>query len=141
MSGRCTSLSSRSFLPRPRTRNLRPRSCSSEGADLSEPSPQSLRNGRTKGRNLPMAREVLKRETMNTANARTDYVGAYLEDEHRLMLVAVDPAEPWEAFRKMRRALRRTKKAEQATLALFETEAPIDHSAEVISLSSRRRAG
>jgi hypothetical protein len=88
-----------------------------------------------------MAREMFKRETMQENSARTDYVGAFLEEERRLMLVAVDPSEPWEAFRKLRRAMRRTKQPESATLAMFEAEAPIEHNADVISIGSRRRAG
>ncbi|MFN2614480.1 MAG: hypothetical protein ABR552_06650 [Actinomycetota bacterium] len=78
---------------------------------------------------------------MKATNARTEYLGAFLEEERRLMLVAVDPAEPWEAFRKLRRTLRRTTKAESATLGLFESAKPIEHAADVISIGSRRRAG
>ena len=88
-----------------------------------------------------MASELMKRETMNAATTPVEYVGALIEDEHRLMLVTVDPADPWDAFRKLRRTLRRTGKAEQAKVALFEASAPIEHKADVISLESRRRAG
>ena len=88
-----------------------------------------------------MAREMIQRVNMNSAQARSEYVGALIPDESRLMLVSVDPAEPWEAFRQLRRLMRKERKAAEAQVALFEAPMPIEHQADVISLASRRRAG
>lgn len=90
-----------------------------------------------------MARELFPRDAMQNAQARTDYVGALLPEEQRLMLVEVSPDEPWEAFRQLRRVMRKqnAKARETAAVAMFSAEGPIQHQAEVISLESRRRAG
>lgn len=87
-----------------------------------------------------MARENIQRVNMNSAEARAEYVGALIADESRLMLVSVDPNEPWEAFRALRRLMRKSNTA-PAEIALFESATPIEHQADVISLESRRRAG
>lgn len=88
-----------------------------------------------------MARESIRRAKMQTTGARADYVGAFIEDESRLTLVPIDPEDPWEAFKSLRRRLRREQRAAEAHVALFETDTPLEHSADVISLASRRRAG
>ena len=87
-----------------------------------------------------MATEMFPRRIMNSSFARTEYVGALFRDEARLMLVPVTPEEPWEAFRQLRKAIRRTKKNDPV-IGLYEADAPIEHQADVISLASRRRAG
>jgi hypothetical protein len=87
-----------------------------------------------------MTSEMITRLIMQTSHATTEYVGALLPEESRLMLVPVQPDEPWEAFRQLRKAMRRTK-TENALIGLYETDAPIEHQADVISLESRRRAG
>ena len=86
-----------------------------------------------------MTGEVYGRETMKTTEAA--YVGAFIADERRLVLASVDPSEPWEAFRTLRRTLRRTAKAADAQISLFESPVPLEHKADVISIQSRRRAG
>jgi hypothetical protein len=87
-----------------------------------------------------MASEIIRHKTMNTAESRSEYVGALIADERRLVMVSVDPDEPWEAFRKLRRVMRRQHQG-AATTAMFESTAPIEHQADVISIESRRRAG
>ena len=87
-----------------------------------------------------MASEIIRHKTMNTAASRSEYVGALISDERRLVLVAMNPDEPWEAFRKLRRVMRREKANATAT-ALFESPTPVERQADVISLESRRRAG
>ena len=77
---------------------------------------------------------------MQTAQARSEYVGAFLPDEARLMLVPVRAEDPWEAFRQLRTVLRRRRRS-NALIALYEAAAPLEHQAEVISIASRRRAG
>jgi hypothetical protein len=94
-----------------------------------------------KGRNLTMARESMRRAKMQSAQAVSEYVGAFIEDERRLTLVAIDPTEPWEAFRALRRQMRRESKAADASMGLYASADPIEHSAKIISLESRRRAG
>jgi hypothetical protein len=84
-----------------------------------------------------MASEMFRRDKMNTA--RSEYVGALFEDERRLVLVPVSEDEPWEAFRQMRRVMRRERK--DASIGLFASPNPIERTADVIDLSSRRRAG
>lgn len=86
-----------------------------------------------------MASEMFRRAKMQSTAARSEYVGALITDERRLVLVPVSEDDPWEAFRQLRKTMRRERKA--AEIALYETSAPIEHSAEVIDLSSRRRAG
>lgn len=86
-----------------------------------------------------MSRE-LKFRRMRTAQEQTGYVGALIEDERRLVLVPVDSEEPWEAFRTLRRVMRK-EKASQVTLGMYESPAPIEHRADVIEIESRRRAG
>jgi hypothetical protein len=85
-----------------------------------------------------MTSESLRRKAMQTS-ARSDYVGALIEEERRLVLVSVDPNEPWEAFRALRREMRRASKP--TAIGMFHTETPLGHAAEVISLDSRKRAG
>lgn len=87
-----------------------------------------------------MASEVIRHKTMNTAESRSEYVGALLADERRLVLVSVDPDQPWDAFRELRRAMRREHPSAIST-AMFAAPTPIEHHADVISLESRRRAG
>lgn len=87
-----------------------------------------------------MASEIIRHKTMNTAASRSEYVGALISDERRLVLVSVNPDEPWEAFRKLRRVMRR-ERASAVSTAMFEASTPIERQADVISLESRRRAG
>lgn len=84
-----------------------------------------------------MTSEILRRTAMQTP--ASDYVGALIEDERRLVLVSVDPQDPWEAFRALRREMRRTRKS--AAVGMFHADAPLGHAAEVIPLASRKRAG
>lgn len=83
--------------------------------------------------------EMLSRPTMNTKTAPSEYVGALL-GERRLTLVAIDPTHPWEAFRRMRRIMRRQAEPSKQ-ISLYESEYPVENEARVIVLDSRRRAG
>lgn len=87
-----------------------------------------------------MARELFNR--MQSATAPSEYVGALLPQEGRLVVVPVNEEDPWESFRKLRRAMRKERSAETAVMGLFEAETPLERkAADVISLESRRRAG
>lgn len=88
-----------------------------------------------------MASEICRRKDMTSTREHSDYIGALIPDECRMMLVSMDPEHPWEAFRQLRRLLRKEKSAPEALVGLFESPVPIDQQAEVIPLSSRRRAG
>lgn len=68
---------------------------------------------------------------------RSDYhLGALIKEERRLMLVPVDPAEPWEAFRKLRSWMRTTKKPVEVDL--FRAPHSIRSVAKVVSIESWR---
>ena len=86
-----------------------------------------------------MTRELFKR--MQSATARSEYVGALLAEEGRLVVVPVNEEDPWESFRKLRRQMRKENAASSALMGLFESETPLERTADVISLESRRRAG
>ncbi|HEX9711758.1 MAG TPA: hypothetical protein VGB52_04285 [Actinomycetota bacterium] len=88
-----------------------------------------------------MTRELSQRSPMQTAQQRPDYVGALLEEERRLVLASVDPNEPWEAFRRLRRAMRKEPRGGRARIDIFNAPAPLEHTADIIPLASRRRAG
>jgi hypothetical protein len=87
-----------------------------------------------------MGREMHRPEMIQSA-AQPDYVGALIEDERRMVLVSVDPADPWEAFRRLRRVMRRDPRKADARVDLFSAPHPLEHSADVIELHTRRRAG
>lgn len=86
-----------------------------------------------------MARESLRQ--MNALSAPSEYVGALLPDEGRLVLMKVDEADPWESFRALRRTMRNRRATNAISLGLFESADPLEHNADVISMDSRRRAG
>jgi hypothetical protein len=77
---------------------------------------------------------------MRTETVPSEYVGALLADERSLTLVRIDPKDPWEAFRRLRRMVRRLPEPPK-DLSFYETDTPIENEARVISLDSRRRAG
>lgn len=88
-----------------------------------------------------MASELFRRSQMQSLQQRPDYVGALIDDERRLVLVSVDPDEPWEAFRRLRRRMRKDPSSTKAVIDIFNAAAPLEHSADIIPLASRRRAG
>ena len=80
------------------------------------------------------------RPAMRTQMDASEYVGALLSDEQRLTLVRIDPSQPWEAFRRLRRVVRRLPDP-PAAICLYESSRPVEQEATVIALDSRRRAG
>ena len=46
----------------------------------------------------------------NDSSGSSDYLGARLGDEQRLVLVPLDPDRPWAAFRRMRAWMKRAPK-------------------------------
>lgn len=83
--------------------------------------------------------ELGSQRAMKTQTASSEYVGALL-GERRLTLVRIDPTHPWEAFRRMRRLMRRQPDAEMQ-ISLYESAHAVEYQASVIELDSRRRAG
>jgi len=75
-------------------------------------------------------------EAMSTALSPSHYIGAFSEDRDRLTLVAIDPKDPWEAFRAVRRRLRRSN--ERVDIALYDAPQPVEHDAEIVVLRPRR---
>lgn len=88
-----------------------------------------------------MASELSRRPHMQSLQERPDYLGALIEEERRLVLVSVNPDEPWDAFRRLRRVMRRDPRRSEALIDIYETDTPLEHKADVIEISSRRRAG
>ncbi|MBI4728288.1 MAG: hypothetical protein HY775_02110 [Acidobacteria bacterium] len=68
---------------------------------------------------------------------RSDYhLGALIKEERRLILVPVDPAEPWEAFRRMRSWMRTAKKPVEVDI--FRAPGSAHSAAKVVSMESWR---
>lgn len=67
---------------------------------------------------------------------RAEYLGAFLEGERRLVLVPMDPKEPWAAFKRMRSLMRQEKTA-KAEVGVFAPETPLETEAKVIPLRKR----
>jgi hypothetical protein len=83
--------------------------------------------------------ESVSEANMKTQPAASEYVGA-LSSERRLTLVRIDPSHPWDAFRRMRRIMRRQADAD-VQISLYESDHAVESQARVIDLDSRRRAG
>ena len=67
---------------------------------------------------------------------KAEYLGALVEGERRLVLVPMDPTEPWEAFRRMRSWMR--EKNAKARLDVFTAPSTLEESeAKVIPLRKR----
>lgn len=89
-----------------------------------------------------MIGELMQREIMKPTQEHPEYLGALLEDERRMVLISVDPNDPWQAFKRMRRALRKETQSAKAVVNLFETDIPLERPhANVIDLTARRNAG
>jgi hypothetical protein len=65
------------------------------------------------------------------------YLGAMIPGEQRLVLVPLDPQEPWAAFRRMRTWMKEAR--QNASVDLFEAPASLTPTAKVIPLDSRRK--
>jgi len=66
----------------------------------------------------------------------SDYLGALLDEEHRLVLVPLDPDRPWAAFRRMRSWMKRSHKGNtQTSVGVFT--APPEADTNVVTLRPR----
>ena len=72
--------------------------------------------------------------TQQQNSEQPEYLGALLEKESRLVLVPMDPKEPWAAFRRMRTWMRETKSEETPALDMFTAPKPLETQAKVIPL-------
>ena len=75
------------------------------------------------------------------SNEGSDYLGARLGDEQRLVLVPLDPARPWAAFRRMRAWMKRTPNQGPANDGRppRDRRRPADQEARIIPLRPRDR--
>lgn len=88
-----------------------------------------------------MSVERKHREAMAMDNepvGRPGFLGALLEDERKLVLVPLDPREPWAAFRRMR-AWMKGSKPKKASVDVFEAPGRLERSADVIPLRRREK--
>lgn len=76
------------------------------------------------------------REPMMKALHPAHYLGALSQDGERLTLVSIAPDDPWQAFRAMRKRLRRSQ--EPVALSLYDAERPVEHTADIVVLRPRR---
>jgi hypothetical protein len=70
---------------------------------------------------------------------RPGYLGAMLDAEHRLVLVPLDPQEPWTAFRRMRSWMKRSRKGTARTSVGVFTAPPEAGETNVVTLRPRER--
>lgn len=80
-----------------------------------------------------MNRKAMHEHVEDTAK----YLGAVIPGEKRLVLVPLDPQEPWAAFKRMRTWMKDSK--HPANVDLFEAPVALDYTANVIPLDSRRK--
>lgn len=71
------------------------------------------------------------------AEDTTRYLGAMIPGEKRLVLVPLEPGEPWAAFKRLRSWMKDSKKT--ASVDVYETPAGLEESATVIDLNARRK--
>lgn len=88
-----------------------------------------------------MAVEMNPRVTAMRAQAEDSakYLGAMIAEERRLVLVPMDPQEPWAAFKRLRTWMKESKRTEETSVDVFEAPASLGHSAKVIPLAPRAR--
>jgi len=73
---------------------------------------------------------------MREDDERPGYLGAMLDSERRLVLVPLDPDQPWIAFRRLRSWMKRRKATTRSPVEVF-TSLPETGGAEVITLPAR----
>lgn len=90
-----------------------------------------------------MSVEMYRREDpgmRDQADERADYLGAMLSKQSRLVLVPMDPKEPWEAFRRLRSWMKQTSTTDDLpAVDVFEAPATLTNNAKVIPLAPRQR--
>lgn len=74
-------------------------------------------------------------------DGRPGYLGAMLDSEQRLVLVPLDPAEPWTAFRRMRSWMKRSGKGTARTSVGVFNAPPEAAETNVVTLRPRVRDG
>jgi hypothetical protein len=74
------------------------------------------------------------------ADERAEYLGAMLSKQSRLVLVPMDPKEPWEAFRRLRTWMKQSTTTEDLpAVDVFEAPIALTNTAKVIPLVPRQR--
>ena len=83
-------------------------------------------------------KNVAEAHDMNTQPVNPEYLGALITSEQRLVLVPMDPKEPWAAFRRMRTWMQQADKAEsKPELGVFASPKKLESNAKVIPLRKR----
>lgn len=90
-----------------------------------------------------MSVEINRREMSamrEEATSRAEYLGAMLSEQSRLVLVPMDPKEPWEAFRRLRTWMKQSvKEGDKPAVDVFEAPVSLTGNAKVIPLAPRQR--
>jgi hypothetical protein len=91
-----------------------------------------------------MSVEMYRREgpgMREQAEERAEYLGAMLSKESRLVLVPMDPKEPWEAFRRLRSWMKQSETLDDLpAVDVFEAPAALTNTnAKIIPLTPRQR--
>ena len=90
-----------------------------------------------------MSVEMYRREEpgmREQAEDRAEYLGAMLSNQSRLVLVPMDPKEPWEAFRRLRSWMKQSTTVEdRPSVDVFEAPVTLTNTAKVIPLAPRQR--
>ncbi|MHB8512924.1 MAG: hypothetical protein ACYDCC_12160 [Actinomycetota bacterium] len=82
-----------------------------------------------------MGAEMKRSEAMNTAEQSAKYLGAMIPgNEQRLVLVPLDPAEPWAAFKRLRTWMKDSSTEQAPSVDVFEAPASLTPSAKIIPL-------
>ena len=87
-----------------------------------------------------MSAEINRREepvVRESIQASSNYLGAMLAEEQRLVLVPLDPSEPWAAFKRLRSWMKESKVTKDSKVDVFEAPASLEHTAKVIPLERR----
>ena len=80
-------------------------------------------------------------QRMTSATEPAQYISARDRVNGKALLVAIDTENPWDAFKAMRRSMRKARSASTIDFGLIESETALEHTADVIHIEARRRAG
>jgi hypothetical protein len=90
-----------------------------------------------------MSAEMYRREgpkMREQAEERAEYLGAMLSKQSRLVLVPMDPKEPWEAFRRLRTWMKQSTTTDDLpAVDVFEAPISLTNTAKIIPLAPRQR--
>jgi hypothetical protein len=82
------------------------------------------------------SKRTLREPVMTKALRPAHYLGALSEDGEHLTLVSISPDDPWQAFKAMRKKLRRS--STPVALSLYDSKQPVEHTADIVVLRPRQ---